>query len=169
MNPRLAHLLVCLYPPPWRERYAAEFEALLQTGRGDLRTEGSRDPHHCGGHQGTGRSCERGFGRGCGGARGREGRTGEELGGQRGRQRPSLCDPANRKGHATQMSYLEKDPPTPSEELKAMGKEVQNALTALREACAGLFRPGQVSELSPPSRLAGLFPRRSPPPRAPAS
>jgi hypothetical protein len=37
MNPRLAHLLVCLYPPPWRERYAAEFEALLQTGRGGLR------------------------------------------------------------------------------------------------------------------------------------
>jgi hypothetical protein len=38
MNPRLAHLLVCLYPHPWRERYGAEFEALLQTGRGDLRT-----------------------------------------------------------------------------------------------------------------------------------
>jgi len=37
MNPRLAHLLACLYPPPWRERYAAEFEALLQTGRGGLR------------------------------------------------------------------------------------------------------------------------------------
>jgi hypothetical protein len=37
MNPRLAHLLVCLYPPPWRERYGAEFEALLQTGRGGLR------------------------------------------------------------------------------------------------------------------------------------
>ena len=37
MNPRLAHLLVCLYPRPWRERYGAEFEALLQTGRGDLR------------------------------------------------------------------------------------------------------------------------------------
>ena len=38
MNSRLAHLLVCLYPRPWRERYGAEFEALLQTGRGDLRT-----------------------------------------------------------------------------------------------------------------------------------
>jgi hypothetical protein len=38
MNPRLAHLLVCLYPHPWRERYGAEFEALLETGRGDLRT-----------------------------------------------------------------------------------------------------------------------------------
>jgi hypothetical protein len=37
MNPRLAHLLLCLYPRPWRERYGAEFEALLQTGRGDLR------------------------------------------------------------------------------------------------------------------------------------
>lgn len=37
MNPRLAHLLVCLYPRPWRERYGAEFEVLLQTGRGDLR------------------------------------------------------------------------------------------------------------------------------------
>jgi hypothetical protein len=37
MNPRLAHLLVCLYPPPWRERYAAEFEALLQAGCGGLR------------------------------------------------------------------------------------------------------------------------------------
>ena len=38
MSPRLAHLLVCLYPRPWRERYGAEFEALLQAGRGDLRT-----------------------------------------------------------------------------------------------------------------------------------
>ena len=38
MNDRLAHLLVCLYPRPWRERYGAEFEALLQTGRGGLRT-----------------------------------------------------------------------------------------------------------------------------------
>jgi hypothetical protein len=36
MNPKLAHLLVCLYPRPWRDRYGAEFEALLQTGRGDL-------------------------------------------------------------------------------------------------------------------------------------
>jgi len=38
MNARLGHLLVCLYPHPWRERYGAEFEALLQTGPGDLRT-----------------------------------------------------------------------------------------------------------------------------------
>src|ERR1700675_2554766 len=38
MNDRLAHLLVCLYPRPWRERYGAEFEALLQTGRGGLGT-----------------------------------------------------------------------------------------------------------------------------------
>ena len=37
MNPRLAHLLVCLYPRHWRQRYGAEFEALLQTGRGDFR------------------------------------------------------------------------------------------------------------------------------------
>jgi len=37
MNPKLAHLLVCLYPRPWRERYGAEFEALLQSGCGDLR------------------------------------------------------------------------------------------------------------------------------------
>ena len=33
MNPRLAHLLVRLYPRPWRERYGEEFEALLETGR----------------------------------------------------------------------------------------------------------------------------------------
>jgi len=37
MNPKLAHLLVCLYPRPWRERYGAEFEALLQTGGSGLR------------------------------------------------------------------------------------------------------------------------------------
>jgi hypothetical protein len=37
MNPRLAHLLVLLYPRPWRERYGAEFEAVLQAGRGGLR------------------------------------------------------------------------------------------------------------------------------------
>src|SRR6266436_4512498 len=36
MNDRLAHLLISLYPRPWRERYGAEFEALLQTGRGGL-------------------------------------------------------------------------------------------------------------------------------------
>jgi hypothetical protein len=34
MNPRLAHLLVCLYPSPWRERYGEEFEALLIAGKG---------------------------------------------------------------------------------------------------------------------------------------
>jgi hypothetical protein len=38
MNPRLAHWLIRLYPREWRERYGEEFEALLQTGRGDLRT-----------------------------------------------------------------------------------------------------------------------------------
>jgi len=30
MNPRLARLLTLLYPRGWRERYGAEFEALLQ-------------------------------------------------------------------------------------------------------------------------------------------
>jgi hypothetical protein len=38
MNSRLAHLLVRLYPRAWRERYGAEFEALLETGRADIRT-----------------------------------------------------------------------------------------------------------------------------------
>ncbi len=38
MNPRLAHLLVRLYPRLWRERYGAEFETFLQTGRGGVRT-----------------------------------------------------------------------------------------------------------------------------------
>jgi len=38
MNPRLARLLVRLYPRAWRDRYGAEFEALLETGRGGLRT-----------------------------------------------------------------------------------------------------------------------------------
>ncbi len=38
MNPRLARLLVRLYPRVWRERYSAEFEALLQDGDGSLRT-----------------------------------------------------------------------------------------------------------------------------------
>jgi hypothetical protein len=37
MNAKLAHLLVCLYPRPWRERYGAEFETLLQTGGSGLR------------------------------------------------------------------------------------------------------------------------------------
>lgn len=38
MNARLAHLLIRLYPRPWRERYGEEFQALLQSGRGDLRS-----------------------------------------------------------------------------------------------------------------------------------
>jgi hypothetical protein len=38
MNPRLAHLLVRLYPPAWRERYGAEFEELLKTENGGVRT-----------------------------------------------------------------------------------------------------------------------------------
>ena len=38
MNPRLAHLLMRLYPRHWRERYGAEFEGLLQARPGDLRT-----------------------------------------------------------------------------------------------------------------------------------
>jgi hypothetical protein len=37
MNARLARMLVRLYPRAWRERYGAEFEALLQTS-GGLRT-----------------------------------------------------------------------------------------------------------------------------------
>jgi hypothetical protein len=38
MNRVAAHLLTCLYPRDWRKRYGAEFEALLQNGRGGLRT-----------------------------------------------------------------------------------------------------------------------------------
>jgi hypothetical protein len=38
MNPTLARFLTRLYPRAWRERYGAEFEALLIAGRGDLRT-----------------------------------------------------------------------------------------------------------------------------------
>lgn len=38
MNRAAAHLLTRLYPRAWRERYGAEFQALLQDGRGDLRT-----------------------------------------------------------------------------------------------------------------------------------
>jgi hypothetical protein len=38
MNRVVAHLLTRLYPHTWRERYGVEFEALLQNGRGDLRT-----------------------------------------------------------------------------------------------------------------------------------
>jgi hypothetical protein len=38
MNPRLAHLLVRLYPRAWRERYGTEFAALLETEGGGVRT-----------------------------------------------------------------------------------------------------------------------------------
>jgi len=38
MNPRLAHLLVRLYPRAWRERYGTEFAALLETGGSGVRT-----------------------------------------------------------------------------------------------------------------------------------
>jgi hypothetical protein len=38
MNRTLAHLLTCLYPRRWRERYGEEFEEFLQTGRGGLPT-----------------------------------------------------------------------------------------------------------------------------------
>ena len=38
MNRVVAHLLTRLYPRDWRERYGAEFEALLEDGSGDLRT-----------------------------------------------------------------------------------------------------------------------------------
>jgi hypothetical protein len=38
MNRVAAHLLTCLYPRDWRKRYGVEFEALLQAGRGGLRT-----------------------------------------------------------------------------------------------------------------------------------
>jgi hypothetical protein len=32
MNPRLAHLLMRLYPRHWRERYGAEFEGFFKLG-----------------------------------------------------------------------------------------------------------------------------------------
>ena len=38
MNRAAARLLTRLYPRAWRERYGAEFEALLREGNGDLRT-----------------------------------------------------------------------------------------------------------------------------------
>lgn len=38
MNPRLARLLVRLYPRAWRERYSTEFKAVLESGRGDFQT-----------------------------------------------------------------------------------------------------------------------------------
>jgi len=37
MNPRLARLLVRLYPRAWRERYGSEFSALLEAGGGGVR------------------------------------------------------------------------------------------------------------------------------------
>jgi hypothetical protein len=38
MNPQLARLLTRLYPPAWRDRYGAEFEALLVAGPRDFCT-----------------------------------------------------------------------------------------------------------------------------------
>jgi len=38
MKRRLAHLLTRMYPRRWRERYGEEFEDLLLTGRGDVKT-----------------------------------------------------------------------------------------------------------------------------------
>jgi hypothetical protein len=38
MNTALARLLTRLYPRAWRERYGEEFEALLESGSGGLRT-----------------------------------------------------------------------------------------------------------------------------------
>ena len=38
MNPKLAHILVRLYPRAWRERYGKEFETHLQTGAGGFRS-----------------------------------------------------------------------------------------------------------------------------------
>jgi hypothetical protein len=38
VNPRLARLLTRLYPRAWKARYGTEFEAFLESGRGDLRT-----------------------------------------------------------------------------------------------------------------------------------
>jgi hypothetical protein len=38
VTPRLARWLTRLYPPAWRERYAEEFEVLLESGPSDLRT-----------------------------------------------------------------------------------------------------------------------------------
>ncbi len=38
MNPRLARLLLRLYPREWRERYGEEFDALLESCRDDFST-----------------------------------------------------------------------------------------------------------------------------------
>lgn len=37
MNARLAHLLVRLYPEPWRNRYGAELQVMLEAAPDDLR------------------------------------------------------------------------------------------------------------------------------------
>lgn len=39
MNRTLARVLTRLYPRRWRERYGAEFEAMLEEGRGDFRAD----------------------------------------------------------------------------------------------------------------------------------
>ena len=36
MTAIMARLLIALYPRAWRERYGAEFEALLEDGRGGM-------------------------------------------------------------------------------------------------------------------------------------
>jgi len=38
MKPKLARLLTRIYPRSWRQRYQSEFEELLESGAGDLRT-----------------------------------------------------------------------------------------------------------------------------------
>ena len=38
MRPWLARMVTRLYPPRWRQRYAEEFEAMLELGPGDLGT-----------------------------------------------------------------------------------------------------------------------------------
>lgn len=38
MSPKLAHLLVRLYPPSWRARYGPEYEQFLIESPGDLRS-----------------------------------------------------------------------------------------------------------------------------------
>ena len=38
MNDKLAHLVTCLYPRSWRERYGDEFEALLMAESTSVRT-----------------------------------------------------------------------------------------------------------------------------------
>lgn len=43
MRPSIAHLLTCLYPRRWRERYGAEFTAFLETV--DQQPTNNRRPH----------------------------------------------------------------------------------------------------------------------------